>query len=219
MNYKHNLFVIFLGFLILGSILGCNKDSNSNKINSNNSVFENNEINPAEEVKRTDTYTKFSEKVDLEKTLFSKKESFKETLPINYHLSATVTISHEQDANRLIYEVLMDKYTTELTNVIQSFTLNPDMINYFLTDDLTTTNTLNDNETNLFPNKEPYGLSLFRGYVINNDTVGREIENIYQDVYLKISYGSKEDRKEDYWHLKAVPSTDMIDYLKSLKEE
>lgn len=205
---------IGLCLVLLLPLAACNKVS----FRSGGNSAESNKPSPTDGVKRTDTYTRASEKADLESKLSLNKDKFKKVQPLNYHLSATVTFRHEEDADRIVYEVLMDKYTEKLTNVIQSFTLNPGMAKYFLTDDLTATNTLNTNETNLEPHKEPYGLSIFRGYVMNEKALDKKsINNIYQDIYLKISYGSNNNRKEDYWYLKAAPSPEMMDYLNALK--
>jgi len=168
---------------------------------------------------RTDEYTKISEKENLEKKISQDKNVFKKIQSgEKYNITATVTFNHEEDADRFIYEIVMDDYTEELKNVIQSFTLEPNMIGFLLTGDLTTTNALNDNETNLKPNKEPFGLSLFRGYVINKDTINKQITDFYRNMYIKISYGEEDNRTEEYWCIEATPSKEIIDYFNSLEK-
>ncbi|GAA0133395.1 hypothetical protein YSY43_02350 [Paenibacillus sp. YSY-4.3] len=207
MKCKIQFLIIFSIFLLIA--VACDKNTSSNA-EENISNITKNEI-------RTDGYTKISEKEDLEKKISQNKNVFKKNQSsTKYNISATVTFNHEEDADRFIYEIVMDNYTEELKNVIQSFTLEPSMIDYLLTGDLTTTNALNDTETNLKPNKEPFGLSLFRGYVINEETINKQIADIYQNMFIKISYGEEDDRTEEYWHVEATPSQEIIEYFSSL---
>ncbi|WP_059051410.1 hypothetical protein [Paenibacillus senegalimassiliensis] len=180
------------------------------------------DINPVESKKnaeneiRQDTYTKLSEKEDLDEKVKNNKGIFVAEQYKPYDISASVTFNHEQDADRIVYEILMENFTSELKNVIQSFTLEPTMIQYYLTGDLTSTNALNNSETNLYPNKEPFGLSLYRGYVINNETINMLTDDSYLNMYIKISYGDKNNRTEDFWYIKATPTKEVLDYLKSI---
>ncbi|AZK47848.1 hypothetical protein [Paenibacillus lentus] len=167
---------------------------------------------------RHDAYTKLSEKEDLDEKVKNNKDIFVAEQYKPYNISATVTFNHGQDADRIVYEIVMDNFTSELKNVIQSFTLEPAMINYYLTGDLTSTNALNNSETNLYPNKEPFGLSLYRGYVINNETITMLTDDSYLNMYIKISYGDETNRTEDFWYIKATPTEEVIDYLKSIAQ-
>ncbi|WP_153980296.1 hypothetical protein [Paenibacillus xylanilyticus] len=45
------------------------------------------------------------------------------------------------------------------------------------------------------------------------------IIHAYEDMYIKISYGPNEDRTEDYFNLKAKPSSEVIEYMKAWSED
>ncbi|MFK0525016.1 hypothetical protein ACINKY_22685 [Paenibacillus illinoisensis] len=107
-----------------------------------------------------------------------------------------------------------------MDNVIQSFTLSPSMINNINSLELLNSNVHNTHETTLGPDNEPLGLSLSRGYTLKPKTeIDSNIIHIYEDMYIKISYGPKEDRTEDYFHLKAEPSSEALDYMKAWSED
>ncbi|WP_339158950.1 hypothetical protein MKX50_07135 [Paenibacillus sp. FSL W8-0186] len=210
MKCKIHFLIIFSTFLLIA--VACDKNT---PFNAGENI-----TNTTKSEIRTDEYTKISEKEDLEKKISQDKNVFKKIQSSKkYNISATVTFNHEEDDDRFIYEIVMDNYTEELKNVIQSFTLEPSMIDYLLTGDLTTTNALNDTETNLKPNKEPFGLSLFRGYVINKETINKQITDFYRNMYIKISYGEEENRTEEYWCIEATPSKEIIDYFNSLENK
>ncbi|MDQ0173759.1 hypothetical protein J2T19_005265 [Paenibacillus tundrae] len=172
------------------------------------------------QVKRTDSYTLNSERRDLEERIKNNRDSFQQTIPEKYKLTATVNVSHEADGDRITYDVLMNDVQTPLANVIQSFTLAPAMMKVIDAPDLLNSNTANDYETNLEPNNEPLGLSLGRSYVLKPKTdISRSALTDYQNMYIKISYGSDDERTEDYFYIQAEPSTETQAYIESLSNE
>ncbi|MDR6723045.1 hypothetical protein J2W91_001497 [Paenibacillus amylolyticus] len=172
------------------------------------------------QVKRTDSYTLNSERRDLEERIKNNRDSFQQTMPEKYTLTATVNVSHEADGDRITYDVLVNDAQIPLANVIQSFTLAPAMMKVIDAPDLLNTNTSNDYETNLEPNKEPLGLSLGRSYVLKPRTdINRSALTDYQDMYIKISYGSDDERTEDYFYIQAEPSIEAQAYMESISNE
>lgn len=172
------------------------------------------------QVKRTDSYTLNSERRDLEERIKNNRDSFQQTIPEKYKLTATVNVIHEADGDRITYDVLMNDVQTPLANVIQSFTLAPAMMNVIDASDLLNSNTANDYETNLEPNNEPLGLSLGRSYILKPKTdMSRSALSDYQNMYIKISYGSEDERTEDYFYIQAEPSTEAQAYMASLSNE
>ncbi|WP_145407122.1 hypothetical protein [Paenibacillus xylanexedens] len=172
------------------------------------------------EVKRTDSYTLNSERRDLEERIKNNRDSFQQTMPEKYTLTATVNVSHEADGDRINYDVLVNDVQIPLANVIQSFTLAPAMMNVIDAPDLLNTNTSNDYEINLEPNNEPLGLSLGRSYILKPKAdISRSALSDYQSMYIKISYGSEDERTEDYFYIQAEPSTEAQAYMESLSNE
>lgn len=172
------------------------------------------------EVKRTDSYTLNSERRDLEERIKNNRDSFQQTMPEKYKLTATVNVSHEADGDRINYDVLVNDVQIPLANVIQSFTLAPAMMNVIDAPDLLNTNTSNDYEINLEPNNEPLGLSLGRSYILKPKAdIRRSALSDYQNMYIKISYGSEDERTEDYFYIQAEPSTEAQAYMESLSNE
>ncbi|WP_338540973.1 hypothetical protein [Paenibacillus tundrae] len=172
------------------------------------------------QVKRTDSYTLNSERRDLEERIKNNRDSFQQTMPEKYTLTATVNVSHEADGDRITYDVLVNDVQIPLANVIQSFTLAPAMMKVIDAPDLLNTNTSNDYETKLEPNKEPLGLSLGRSYILKPKAdISRSALTDYQNMYIKISYGSDDKRTEDYFYIQAEPSTEAQAYMESLSNE
>lgn len=172
------------------------------------------------QVKRTDSYTLNSEKRDLEERIKNNRDSFQQTMPEKYTLTATVNVSHEADGDRITYDVLVNDAQIPLANVIQSFTLAPSMMKVIDAPDLLNSNTANDYETNLEPNNEPLGLSLGRSYILKPTVdISRDALTDYQNMYIKISYGSDDERTEDYFYIQAEPSSEAQAYMESLSTE
>ncbi|MGC5774598.1 hypothetical protein [Paenibacillus pabuli] len=171
---------------------------------------------PKGEPRRTDDYTLNTERSDLTKRLLKNPASFQERLPDDYSLTATVRVNHESDTDRIIYEISVKEARVPMVNVIQSFTLDPSLINSINATELLNSNAGNTHEITLGPGKEPLGLSLFRDYVLKPKAeIHSNIINTYQDMYIKISYGTYDQRTEDYVHVKAEPTPETIEYIKT----
>ncbi|WP_440114041.1 hypothetical protein [Paenibacillus sp. QZ-Y1] len=170
--------------------------------------------------KRTDEYTLNSERRDLNQRVTKNPESFQEHLPDDYTLTATVDVSHESGVDRISYEILVNEARLPMVNVIQSFTLDPNMMERINAAELIHSNASNTYETSLSPEKEPLGLSLGRSYVLKPKAeIDSYITQSYTDMYIKISYGPNDQRTEDYVHVQAKPSPRTIEYMKSWKDE
>jgi hypothetical protein len=198
---SHRVLVCILFVVLLFTASACTQSESTNQLQ-----------------KRTDSATLQTEKEDLDQRLENDQKSFLEFKEKLYSLSATVTLSKEKDAFRIKYEILMDDVQSEFKNVIQSFTLSPSMMNYVDTPDLINTNAHNEIVTDLKPNEYPVGLSLSRAYVLkpaNDWSVNNP--SYLEDMYIKISYGPDDKRTEDYWHIRAVPSPELTQYLSSKK--
>ncbi|MGG4126911.1 hypothetical protein ABEW19_01465 [Paenibacillus illinoisensis] len=175
---------------------------------------------PNGEPRRTDDYTLNSERRDLNQQILKNPGSFRENSPNDYTLTASVNVSHENGADYITYEILVNEVRVPMDNVIQSFTLNSSMINNVNASELLNSNVHNTHETSLGPYKEPLGLSLSRGYTLKPEMeIDSNIIHVYEDMYIKISYGPNEDRTEDYFHLKAEPSSEAMDYLRAWSED
>lgn len=172
------------------------------------------------EPKRTDDYTLNTERRDLTQRLQKNPDSFQERLPDNYSLTATVRVSHESDLDRIVYEISVKEAQVPMVNVIQSFTLDPSLMNSINAIELFNSNVGNTHETTMGPGKEPLGLSLLRDYILKPKAeIHSNIIHTYQDMYIKISYGPYDQRTEDYVHMKAEPSPETIEYMKSWNDD
>ncbi|NMI04118.1 hypothetical protein HF638_09010 [Paenibacillus sp. SZ31] len=175
---------------------------------------------PAGEPKRTDDYTFNSERRDLNERVTKKPESFQKNTPDEYTLTATVDVSHESGVDRISYEILVNEARVPMVNVIQSFTLDPDMMNQIDAGELFHSNVSNTHEISLGLDKEPLGLSLSRSYVLKPkaESASHFIQS-YANMYIKISYGPNDQRTEDYFHIQAEPSPRTIEYMKSWEKD
>ncbi|MCW3794051.1 hypothetical protein OM416_20865 [Paenibacillus sp. LS1] len=175
---------------------------------------------PAGEPKRTDEYTQNSERRDLNERVTKRPESFRKNTPDEYTLTATVDVSHESGVDRISYDILVNEARVPMVNVIQSFTLDPIMMNRIDAGELFHSNVSNTYEISLEPDKEPLGLSLGRNYILKSKV---EIDSNgikrFADMYIKISYGPNDQRTEDYFHVQAEPSLRTIEYMKSWEKE
>lgn len=172
---------------------------------------------PNGEVKRADNYTFNTERRDITQRVTKDQESFKGALPGEYHLAATVDVNPDRESgvDGITYEVMIDEVRMPMMNVIQTFTLDPDMFQVIDAAELFHSNVGNTYETTLRPDKEPLGLGLSRSYVLRpKSEISAEYLQNYTDVYVKISYGPEDQREEDYIHLQAKPSSRMIEYMK-----
>ncbi|PKQ92217.1 hypothetical protein CXK86_05915 [Paenibacillus sp. BGI2013] len=175
---------------------------------------------PTGEPKRTDEYTLNSERRDLNERVTKNLESFQTNSPDDYNLTATVDVSHASGVDRITYEILVNEARVPMVNVIQSFTLDPNMINRIDAGELFHSNVSNTHEISLESDKEPLGLSLSRSYVLKPKAeIDSNILQHYADMYIKISYGPNDQRTEDYFHVQAEPSPRTIEYMKSLERD
>ncbi|APO42814.1 hypothetical protein BS614_01080 [Paenibacillus xylanexedens] len=175
---------------------------------------------PAGEPKRTDEYTLNSERRDLNEWVTKRAESFQKDTPDDYTLTATVDVSHESGVDRISYEILVNEARVPMDNVLQSFTLDPNMINRIDAGELFHSNVSNTHEISLESDKEPLGLSLSRSYVLKPKAeIDSNIIQRYADMYIKISYGPNDQRTEDYFYIHADPSPRTIEYMKSWEKE
>lgn len=175
---------------------------------------------PGGEPKRTDKYTYNSERRDLNERVTKRPESFQGHSPDKYSLTATVDVSHVSGVDRISYEILVNEVQVPMVNVIQSFTLRPEMMNRIDAGELFHSNVSNTYEISLEPDKEPLGLSLGRNYILKSKVeIDSNIIQRYSDMYIKISYGPNDQRTEDYFHVQAEPSPRTIEYMKSLERD
>ncbi|WP_127548834.1 hypothetical protein [Paenibacillus amylolyticus] len=175
---------------------------------------------PAGEPKRTDEYTLNSERRDLNERVTKNLESFQTNSPDDYNLTATVDVSHESGVDRITYEILVNEARVPMVNVIQTFTLDPNMINRIDAGEIFHSNVSNTHEISLESDKEPLGLSLSRSYVLKPKAeIDSNILQRYADMYIKISYGPNDQRTEDYFHIHAEPSPRTIEHMKSWEKE
>lgn len=174
------------------------------------------EHGPRGEVQRTDKYTFNTERRDIEARMNKDRESFRETLPERYHLAATVDVNPGSEADGITYEIILNDVRIPMMNVLQSFTLDSDMIHTLQAAELFNSNVSNTYETTMGPGKEPLGLSLSRSYVLKPESEINpgDFQN-YTDMYVKISYGPEDQRTEEYYRLRARPSPSIIEYMKS----
>jgi hypothetical protein len=160
------------------------------------------------------------ERRDLNERVTKNPGSFQQHVPEGYQLTAAVDVNQESETARIIYEIMLDEVNLPMANVIQSFTLHPDMIHVFHAAELPHSNVINTYETTLEPGKVPKGLSLAKGYVLKaREELESQYLRNYTDMYVKISYGPNDQRTEQYVHLQAKPSARMIEYMKSLDKK
>ncbi|WP_338589017.1 hypothetical protein V6669_28450 [Paenibacillus sp. Y5S-9] len=170
---------------------------------------------PGGEPKRTDKYTYNSERRDLNERVTKRPESFQGHSPDKYSLTATVDVSHVSGVDRISYEILVNGARVPMVNVIQSFTLRPEMMNRIDAGELFHSNVSNTYEISLEPDKEPLGLSLGRNYILKSKVeIDSNILQRYADMYIKISYGPNDQRTEDYFYIHAEPSPRTIEYMR-----
>ncbi|WP_340399760.1 hypothetical protein [Paenibacillus sp. FSL H8-0079] len=175
---------------------------------------------PAGEPKRTDDYTFNSERRDLNERVNKRPESFQKNTPDEYTLTATLDVSHESGVDRISYEIMLNEVRVPMSNVIQSFTLDPDMMNQIDAAELINSNVSNTYEASLEPDKEPFGLSLGRNYILKPRVeIDSHFVQSYVDMYIKISYGPNDQRTEDYFYIQAEPSPRTIEYMKSWEKD
>lgn len=144
------------------------------------------------------------------------KGKFASDLPTAYKISADVELTQESDADRLDYRVTIRKPVLPLRNLTMSFSLHPKMKDQLLTDDVFTSNTLNEEPISYSPNDDTNSIILSRAFIIDQHQINKNLLNIYTDVYVKISYiDPAGEAKSDYIQLKATPSEPLLQYIQS----
>src|SRR5690606_3837823 len=82
--------------------------------------------------------------------------------PANYALTNTVEIEEDVDATRINYEIYLSDSAVEMKDVIMSFHLNEEMMNYLYASHVHTSNVLNKYTFDIIQKREPKGDNLTR---------------------------------------------------------
>ncbi|OBY76421.1 hypothetical protein BBG47_27230 [Paenibacillus sp. KS1] len=139
--------------------------------------------------------------------------NFKKETPKHYRLTATIELQRESDADRMLYEIAIRKPTIEMKNVKMTFGLHPKMLQHLLTSNVF--NTTDENTPlHLMPDKEPFGLTLGRGHIIDKSLIDHEMLSIYRDMFIKITYESNGKQVIDYLQTEGEVTKELEDYLK-----
>lgn len=160
---------------------------------------------------KDDKATAFTEMVDLDAAMAS--GDLQTDSPQNYELTATINLSKEADADRIVYEYFIKKFKEPMKDVVMSFSLDKGMKYHLLTSDVFTTNAINEAPVNLIPNQEPFGLSLARAFVLDKQKINAGMKQIYKTMNVKITYTDNDSRKTEYYTIQAVPSKELEDYI------
>src|SRR5690606_38403059 len=118
---------------------------------------------------------------------FMKNDPY-ENNPNNYSLINTSKLLIEEDAVRLEYEIFIQDPKVIMKEVIMSFHLADDMMNYLNANNVFHTNTDYDNSFDITPAGEVEGASLSRAFVLEPTKIDDKILSIYETIYIKISY-------------------------------
>lgn len=117
------------------------------------------------------------------------------------------------NADRMLYEIAIRKPTIEMKNVKMTFGLHPKMLQHLLTSNVF--NTTDENTPlHLMPDKEPFGLTLGRGHIIDKSLIDHEMLSIYRDMFIKITYESNGKQVIDYLQTEGEVTKELEDYLK-----
>ncbi|OME79502.1 hypothetical protein BK120_21170 [Paenibacillus sp. FSL A5-0031] len=195
---KRFLAIFTLLFLTVSLLSGCliqNKKDNDAT----------NSTNKSEAI----TYT--SEQKDLLNAISN--NSFSKELPKEYTLSASIDLLKENDADRIQYEIFIEKTIIKMENLIMSFYLEPEMIDKLNTSSVYQSNTLNDMAIGIAPTGDALGATLGRAFILDKNKIDLETKDIYKTIYTKISYGDKDNRVENYIKLNATASVEIQNYL------
>ncbi|MFD2699656.1 hypothetical protein ACFSVM_04185 [Paenibacillus shunpengii] len=180
--------------IIIFTLTACSSNTNTS--------FYSNGYNEIEELEKLDD--------------FIRDQASESSKPVNYDLTVTSTFKSGEDANMIVYDVLVNNVKEEMENITISFTLEPEMINNLESYDLISISNPDNVKKNILkPNEKPFGLSLYRGYVLKEEgELSKNINNIYKNVYVKISYDTNGKRTDEYRKMVATPSTELVNYLK-----
>ncbi|MNN30188.1 hypothetical protein D3C81_1438290 [compost metagenome] len=161
----------------------------------------------------------YNEKYTEELNSLTKKmaddQSFAEDISDHrYELTATINLSQENDADRLVYEIFIRKPQEAMEDIVMSFSLDPGMLTRLNTSDVFQSNALNDKPTDFLPDEGTNGISLYRGFVLDKQLLDKQTLNIYKTMYIKITYSNSEgQRLTDYVKMQAEPSDAAKKYL------
>jgi len=138
---------------------------------------------------------------------------FSTELPKEYSLTASIGLLRENDADRIQYEIFIEKTAIKMENLIMSFYLEPKMFEKLNTSSVYQSNTLNDKPIEIGPTGDALGASLSRAFILDKKKIDSETKNIYKTIYAKISYGDKENRIVNYIKLDASASAEIEHYV------
>ncbi|MNB95304.1 hypothetical protein D3C81_632770 [compost metagenome] len=141
--------------------------------------------------------------------------AFAAALPKEYELTASVSLSRDEDADRIVYEIFVRDPKVRMEDLKMSFSLNPQMTSRLKTSDVFTSNALNGEPISYIPGSSTNGISLYRGFVLDRSLINGSMLSIFREMYVKISYSNSDSQVTDYIRLNAVPSTDLLTYLNS----
>ncbi len=158
---------------------------------------------------------RYTEELNALSEHMQENQGFSETISNDrYKLTATVDLSQEQDADRLVYEIFIRKPRTPMKDILMSFSLDPDMSKRLKTSDVFQSNALNDKPVNFNPGEDMNGISLFRGFILDKELLDKHTLNIFRTLYVKITYSDPDgDKRTDYVKMQAEPSDAVRRYL------
>ncbi|MFD2670759.1 hypothetical protein [Marinicrinis sediminis] len=208
MNQKQ-LNIILMTFTILIVVMGCSSTENSSHKGHNTQSSEA-DVNQPEQNKDQDEIYQSEEK-DIQDKM--KVDGFTSEMPNVYEITATAELREEEDADRIVYEVFINKPKIEMKHITLSFSLHPKMFDKLNTSNVFMSTAMFDQSTSLQPGEEPYGTSLARGFVMNKNLIEQDMKNIYDQIFVKISYVTKEEQVEEYFQLQAKISSQLEKYV------
>lgn len=158
---------------------------------------------------------RYTEELNALSEHMKENQGFSKTISNDrYKLTATVDLSQEQDADRLVYEIFIRKPRTPMKDILMSFSLDPDMSKRLKTSDVFQSNAFNDKPVNFNPGEDMNGISLFRGFILDKELLDKHTLNIFRTLYVKITYSDPDgDKRTDYVKMQAEPSDAVRRYL------
>lgn len=195
---KKHLAIVTLLFIAVSLFSGCSTQ-NKKENEATNSM------------NKSEAITYASEQKDLLDAISN--QSFSEELPKEYTLSSSIDLLKENDADRAKYEIFIEKTTVKMENLIMSFYLEPKMFEKLNTSNVYQSNTLNDEPIEIGPTGDALAASLGRAFILDKNKIDLETKDIYKTIYVKISYGDKDNRVENYIKLSATASAEIQKYM------
>ncbi|GKU78490.1 hypothetical protein [Paenibacillus sp. L3-i20] len=195
-------FVISIILLMLASQSGCSNSKNTDTIDNISGNTEENKI------------TFESEQNDMINAMES--NNFSAQLPSDYGFISTIDLTKDSDADRIMYEIYIEKATHTMNDILMTFHLDPKMLHKLDTSNVFQTNIHTEEKINLGPGSKMNGVKLSRELILDTKKIDREMLKIYKAMYVKISYSNGETRVSDYFKVEAVSSTKIEEYLDKL---